>query len=135
MKRYLFDSFAILSWLQEEEGAEVVDHFIKDAEQKNLSLLINILNLGEVYYRVAKTTYIKTADTIIEQIKSLPIEVVSLTDQLVMKASKIKAQYLIAYTDAIALATAMEYGAAIISGNPLMKTVHEPVEIVWIREF
>lgn len=133
MKNYLFDSFAILCWLREEEGHEVVDRFLSDAQSGEVNLFISIINLGEVYYRIAKITDLETAGSILEKIKFLPVDVISASDHLVMKAAEMKARYPIAYADAFALATAMEHRAAIITGDPEFKMVEQRAEIVWIR--
>ncbi|MGA1875393.1 MAG: PIN domain-containing protein [bacterium] len=132
MRNYLFDSFALLCWLQEEKGAEVVNRFVLDAQELKVKLLVNIIHLGEVYYRIAKVSNLQTAHDIVERIKLLPVKIVSASDSLVMRAAEMKAQYSIAYADALALATALEYQAAIITGDPEFPSVEDKVEIMWI---
>ena len=133
MKKYLFDSYALLCWLQEEKGSEAIDRLIKDSQEGKVKISMSIINLGEVYYRIAKVTDIETADDILRQIKFLPIEIISVRDQLVMKAAQMKARYPLAYADAFALATAIELKEAIVTGDPEFSSVEKKFEIVWIN--
>ncbi|MEW6379686.1 MAG: type II toxin-antitoxin system VapC family toxin [bacterium] len=135
MRSYLFDSFALLCWLQEEEGFKLVDRFILDAQAGKVNLYLSIINLGEIYYRIAKVAGLKTARNVLEKIRFLPLRIISASDNLVMKAAELKARYPIAYADAFALATALEHQAVIITGDPEFRVIKEKFEIIWIRSY
>jgi PIN domain nuclease of toxin-antitoxin system len=45
----LLDSFALLAWLNEEPGVDRVDGLLKAARRSHRSLLMNAINVGEVY--------------------------------------------------------------------------------------
>ncbi|MBW2341099.1 MAG: PIN domain-containing protein [Deltaproteobacteria bacterium] len=46
--------------------------------------------------------------TCLEQLLELPIEVISPSSEIIMKASEIKAEYAISYADCFAVATALK---------------------------
>jgi len=50
MKNILFDSYAILTFYQDEDGADKVEKFLTSSRQGNLQGYISEINLGEVYY-------------------------------------------------------------------------------------
>ena len=51
---------------------------------------------------------------------------------MIWKASEIKAEYPISYADCFAAATAMNYHAVILTGDPEFKTLGDIVSVEWI---
>lgn len=81
-------------------------------------LSLHIINLGEIFYRVYRLAGLKKAEDIIEKIRLLPIKIVSVSDGAVMEAAEIKGKYPISYADAFAVATALQTGATLVTGDP-----------------
>ncbi len=133
MKSYLFDAYPILCWLQEEPGHRMVDDFLMRAQEREISLLMNMINLGEVYYRICRITSVKDADDIVAKVRLLPIVFISVSDAMVMEAAKIKGIYPISYADAFATATAVQREATIITADPEFKALSKRVKIVWLE--
>ena len=75
-KTMLLDSYAILLWIQNEPGAQVVENMLISANEEQLNLIVNELNLGEVYYNCIRRVGKIRALEIIEQFASLPVELV-----------------------------------------------------------
>ena len=133
MKNYLFDAFPLLCWLQEEPGYELVDNLLTEAETGKSSISMHIINLGEVFYRTCRVSSMKRGEDILEKIRLLPIRILSISDEEVMAAAKIKAQYPISYADAFAVAKALQSGAIVVTGDPEYKKVSKIVEILWVK--
>ncbi len=133
MKNYLFDAFPLLCWLQEEPGYELVDNLLTEAETGKSSIAMHIINLGEVFYRLCRVSSMKRGEEILEKIRLLPIRILSISDEEVMAAAKIKAQYPISYADSFAVAKALQSGAMVVTGDPEYKKVSKIVEILWVR--
>jgi predicted nucleic acid-binding protein len=133
MKNYLFDAFPLLCWLQEEPGYELVDDLLTEAETGKSSISMHIINLGEVFYRLCRVSSMKRGEEILEKIRLLPIRILSISDEEVMAAAKIKAQYPISYADAFAVAKALQSGAIVVTGDPEYKKVSKLVEILWVK--
>ena len=74
MKKFLFDAFPVLCWLQEEPGHEVVEDLLTQAEDDKILLFLHIINLGEIFYRVYRIAGLKKAEDIIEKLRLLPIQ-------------------------------------------------------------
>jgi PIN domain nuclease of toxin-antitoxin system len=49
-RKNLLDSFALLAFLNKESGFEKVRSLLREAERSNESVLMNEINLGEVYH-------------------------------------------------------------------------------------
>jgi ribonuclease VapC len=132
-KKSLLDSFAILAWIQDEKGAQQVEELLYLAQDHKEELLLNIINLGEVFYRCARVRDISFAQDILEQLRLLPIKIYPCPNDLVLEASEIKAKYPIAYADAFAAATALRESARVVTGDPDFKLLDQIIEIEWLR--
>ncbi len=133
MKNYLFDAFPLLSWLQEEPGSEMVDGLLSQAEEEECTISLHLVNLGEVFYRIGRIAGMKQAEQTLSQIRLLPLRVLSVTDDDVMEAAKLKAGYPISYADAFAVAKAIQTGAIVVTGDPEYKAVSKVVDILWVK--
>lgn len=129
-KKIVFDSYALLSYLKKEDNYQKVKETLSSNDTLNL---MNELNVGEVYYILARHRGFEQADYFIEVIlKSLPIVVVANTFEMIIKASAIKAKYAISYMDCFAVAIAVTEQASILTGDPEFKKVQELVQIEWL---
>lgn len=133
MRNYLFDAFPMLCWLQEEPGYELIDDLLTEAEAGKSSISIHIINLGEVFYRLCRVAGMKQGGGILDKIRLLPIKILSISDEEVMEAAKIKAKYPISYADAFAVAKALQTGATLVTGDPEYKKVSKIIEILWVK--
>ena len=133
MKNYLSDAFPLLCWLQEEPGYELVDDLLNEAETGKSLISMHIINLGEVFYRLCRVSGMKRGEEILDKIRMLPIKILSISDEEVMEAAKIKAKYPISYADAFAVAKALQSGATVVTGDPEYKKVSKIVGILWVK--
>jgi len=118
-KQYVLDSWALLALLQGEEPAAArVKQILLEGERQQATLLISIVNLGEVYYRVGRRSSRAAAVDTLNQIRSLSLTIVSASDEMVLAAADLKLDYTISYADAFAAALADRMGATLVSGDP-----------------
>lgn len=116
--RRVLDAWAVLAWLQNERPAAAkVARLIEEARAGRAVLFMSLINLGEVYYRSARVKGLKTAGEILLALKSLPINLCSLPESLVLRAAELKTRFPISYADAFAVATALEEKAALVTGD------------------
>jgi len=118
----VLDSFAILSFMQDEQGAEVVGSLLRDAQAGGVRLLVSVINLGEVFHRLAKSKGGPVATEFRRALsqRTFPWQAVSATDARIWAAAQSKAQCALAYADAFAVALAREAHAPVCdrrSGN------------------
>ncbi|MDJ0818249.1 MAG: type II toxin-antitoxin system VapC family toxin [Desulfobacterales bacterium] len=132
MKNILFDSHAILKYSQDEKGAELVEQFLHKSEKGSFKAYMSEINLGEVYYQTIRKIGLEPAREFIERLSQLPFEIIAPSSEIIMKASEIKAQYAISYADCFAVATALQFSAAIITGDPEFKKIDDLVKINWV---
>jgi uncharacterized protein len=127
------DSWGILALLRAEEpGATAMRRYLRRARTGNLRLLLNVVNLGEVFYRLLQLTNEPQAENHLAQIKALPIEIVPAREVLVMEAARVKAAHRLSYADAFAVATGRAENAPVITGDPEILAL--PPSVVRVRK-
>jgi predicted nucleic acid-binding protein len=127
--RKVLDSFALLAYLQGEKGQAAVRETLSSGRR----VLMNEINVGEVYYILARARGRAQADFFLHTIlPQLPITVVTNDLETVIQAARVKAGHAIAYADCFAVMTAQREDAALLTGDPEFKAVESIVTIKWI---
>ncbi|MFH0725517.1 MAG: type II toxin-antitoxin system VapC family toxin [Pseudomonadota bacterium] len=132
MKRILFDSHAILKWIQKETGYETVKNLMLGCENGSVNGYMNLINLGEVYYKSIRTAGAEKAKAFLDNFQQLPLHLVLPDENLIWKASEIKALHPISFADCFAAATALRHDASILTGDPEFKQLDGMVSIEWL---
>lgn len=130
--KYVLDSFAILAYLTEEEGADVVEDLLNKAKNGEIRLYLNYVNLGEVYYITIREKDVNEANESIALVKRLPIEFVQVDERIALIAGRVKATYSVSYADAFVVATAIMKEATIVTGDPEFKSID--MQVLWIQQ-
>jgi ribonuclease VapC len=128
----VLDSFAVLAFLNKEAGFEKVRTLLHTAEAGGESLLMNEINVGEVFYIIAKARSLEKAEDFLRRLGTLPITLVSNVFTDVLEAARVKAQFPLSYADAFAISTAMRSQAMVVTGDPEFHAVAHLVEILWL---
>jgi ribonuclease VapC len=131
-RKRLLDSFAVLAWMQDEAGADKVEGLLLQAQREQVPLLLTVINLGEVYYRIARQHGHPFAQGVIRQLKALPVELCPCDEDLALRVARIKADFPMAYADAVAVAAAQREEATVVTGDPEFKKVEHLVPIEWL---
>lgn len=131
-KPSVLDSFALIAFLGKESGFGKVRTLLHDARVSNRPLLMNEINIGEVYYLTAKEQSLAKAEEFLQLLEALPIRALSNTFSQVLDAARLKAQFPVSYADAFAVATAIREGARLVTGDREFQSVAHLVEIQWI---
>ncbi len=129
---YLFDSFALLAYLNDEPGGERVQEVLALGKSHKCRLVMSLINLGEVLYITERTRGLPVAQTVQALIESLPLELLEASRDLILDAAHIKASYTLSYADAFAVACAIQENATILTGDPEYKTVEDLVQVEWL---
>jgi ribonuclease VapC len=108
----------LLAWLKDQHpGAEAMELLWRTAAAGRVRLILNLINLGEVYYLSAKAESLAAAGRVLKELRAMPLEVWPVSEELVMKAAELKARFPISYADAFAAATAIAASAPLVTGD------------------
>ncbi|WP_376792204.1 type II toxin-antitoxin system VapC family toxin [Thermoflexus sp.] len=130
------DAFALLSWLQDEPGADQVEKFLERATaEEEFHCWVSWINLGEVYYRLFRARGIDEADAFWWDVRrSIPVTPVGVTAKRVLEAARLKARYAIALADAFAVQLAREMDLPLVTGDPEIRALEKQgiLQVIWL---
>ena len=133
-KRYVLDSYAVLSLLFGEEASHEVKTLLSSAEKGKNEVFMHWNNLAEVYYIIRKRESQKKALEAISLMKALSIQFVEFDEVLWLKAAEIKGSYSVSFCGAFVAATAYLIDATIVTGDPEFKKLQDQFSIHWLTK-
>lgn len=132
MPTKVLDSYALMAFFENEPGADFVRGLIHRAVESDLNLLMSAVNVGEVWYSIARTNSAEIADRYVREIEGLGIEVVEADWPLTRQAAAFKASGNVSYGDCFAAALAKLRKAELVTGDKEFKALEGEIKIAWI---
>ena len=129
----VLDSYALLAFFQDESGAGMVRKFIMDAVDGDRALAMCVVNVGEVWYSIARKRSVEVADIYLREIQSMPIEIVDADWMLTKQASTFKMKGGVSYGDCFAAALAKLRNGELVTGDKEFKALASEVKITWLK--
>lgn len=129
---FVLDSFAVLAFLGNEKGRDQVSRLLHDAADHKAVILMSAINLGEVWYQVARDFSFDRADEIIAELIGFEIEIVGVDWALARQAAVFKSKGGISYADCYAVALAKARNATVVTGDKEFKRVENEVNVLWL---
>ena len=135
MSTKVLDSWALIAFFEDEPAAVDVEKLLQQAADAKHKLLMSVVNWGEVYYNTMRTVSREAAEEQAQNIKALPIDIIGVSDDLVLtkQAAIYKAAHRMSYADCFAAALAKQKNAELITGDPEFKAVENEVKIAWLK--
>lgn len=132
MNSFVLDSFALLRFIQKEPGNEPVKAILDDAMSGKARVMLNVINMGEIIYTVQRRFGQQAKLDVVKSISLLEIKILPAPNDLVYRAAELKAQFPMAYADTFVVASALEHGATVVTGDPEFRQVEHLVKILWV---
>jgi predicted nucleic acid-binding protein len=135
--KYVLDACAMLAFVYKEPGYDIVLSALKQADENDVDVYINKLNLFEVYYDIRRSLGLKQAEDFYSMVLRLPIYIINgINDDVFREAGRIKIQYKMSLADSIVLAQASVMEASILTSDHHEFDVveqNESIRFIWIR--
>lgn len=128
----VLDAYALMAFFEDEPGGKEVEKLIAKATSGQLSLLISVVNLGEVWYSVARGYSTAAADQTVQTIEGLPIDVVPADWEVTHLAAQFKAEGKLSYGDCFAAALAKLKDAELVTGDKEFVPLERAIKIQWL---
>lgn len=132
MATKILDSYAVVAFLEDEPGADVVRNLILKAEDGKVKLAMSVVNLGEVWYAIARATSSETADRYIQEIQGLAIEIIDADWALTHQAAAYKVNGKISYADCFAAALAKKRRGEVVIDDRKFEVLENEIKILWV---
>ena len=132
MKRYVFDSSALISYLDGEPNAAKVADYLEEINDKEMEAYLCVINLGEIYYHFLRTGGNNTGETILSVIKTLPLKITEANIELTLNAGRIKAFNKMSYADCFAAALTESRKGILITSDKEFKQIEKNIKIEFL---
>jgi predicted nucleic acid-binding protein len=132
MKPVVLDSYALIAYLNKEDGYSTVSEIFEKCSIADEDALMCVVNLGEVYYHALRVGGEQKAKFFLEVVKALPIDIIEANINLTLMAAEIKAFNKMSYADAFAGALAKMKKATLVTGDKEFKVLEGEIKINWI---
>jgi len=123
-----------MAYLEDEPGGDIVSDAIADAHEEDIPLLMSVLNVGEVWYVIARETATADAETAVAQRRQLGIEFIAADWHLAKEAARYKAKHKMSYADCFAAALTKQKDAVLLTGDPQFHQIEREIRITWLRK-
>ena len=129
---FVLDTFALIAHFEAESGGERVSQLLRDAGNGEISVAMSLINMGELFYIISRQQGKAKAQIMLEDLHAFPIMFYEATEDRILAAARLKADYSISYADAFAAALALELGATLVTGDSEFKAIKEKLSISWL---
>lgn len=129
----VLDTYALIAFLEDEPGADFVRSLLLENESGALNLAMCVVNLGELWYIVARADSPAQADALVEEIQGLSIEIVDADWKLTHQAAIFKSKGGLSYADCYTAALAQLRQAEVITGDPEFQKLRDEITLSWVE--
>jgi ribonuclease VapC len=127
----VLDTYALIAFFEDEPGADYVRQLLMEAESGDLKLAMCVVNLGELWYIIARNISPAQADALVEEIRGLSIEFVDADWELTHQAAIFKSKGGLSYADCFTAALGMLHQAEVVTGDPEFQKLSGEIKISW----
>jgi predicted nucleic acid-binding protein len=128
----VLDSWAVLAYLLGEPAGAAVKSILLEAAERGTPRWISSINLGEIWYILARRRSQPFANQQLQALEEIGIERVDADWPLTLQAAHYKSRHKISYADAFAAALSKSRNAALVTGDSEFHSLEKEIEIHWL---
>ena len=131
-KAYVLDTWAVIAYLEDEPSAQQIADLIATAHEESIPVYITVVNVGEVWYNIAREISEEDANSSVKELRDLRIQFVDVDWELTQEAARFKSQHKMSYADCYAAALAKTKKADLVTGDSEFKILEDQIRIQWV---
>ena len=131
-KAYVLDSWAVIAYLEDEPSGEQVEELIATAHEEQIPIYMSVVNVGEVWYTLAREISEEEANASVKSLRDLRIQFEDADWVLTQEAARFKSQNKMSYADAFAAALSKVKKADLVTGDNEFKPLDGQIKISWV---
>jgi predicted nucleic acid-binding protein len=128
----VLDSFALLTFLRDEPGSEMVAAILERAGLRDQPVHMTEVSYAELQSFVRRQEDEAAWHAVADDLLAAPIEFHAADRRMADKAAELKARFKISLSDAFAAALAHEKKAELVTGQPEFKALEKEIKIKWL---
>jgi len=131
-KALVLDAWSVIAYLEDEPSGQQIADLIASAHEEEIPVMMVVVNVGEVWYIIAREISEDEANHCIKELHDLRIQFIEADWALTQEAARFKSKHKISYADCYAVALAKVKNADLVTGDNEFKAVENQVKIHWI---
>lgn len=131
-KALVLDTWAVIAYLEDEPSARQIADMIASAHEEGIPVYMTVVNVGEVWYTIAREASEEDANSTIKELHDLRIQFENADWELTQEAARFKSQNKMSYADCFAAALAMVKKADLVTGDKEFKPLEGEIKISWL---
>ncbi len=131
-KALVMDTWAIIAYLEDEASAKQIADLIASAHEQEIPVYMTVVNVGEVWYNIAREISEDDANSSVKELRDLRIQFVDVDWELTQEAARFKSQHKMSYADCYAAALAKAKKADLVTGDKEFKALEKEMKIEWV---
>lgn len=131
-KAYVLDTWAVIAYLEDEPSGERVEDLIATAHEEEIPLYMSVINVGEVWYTLAREISEEEANASVKTLRDLRIQFEDANWEMTQEAARFKSQCKMSYADAFAAALTKIKKADLVTGDNEFKPLDGEIRISWV---
>lgn len=128
----VLDSWSVMAFLEDEPAGKKIADIIAGAHEQGTPIMMTVINVGEVWYIIAREVSAAEAEKAVEELRHLGIRFIDADWNLSREAAEIKAGHKMSFADCFAAALAKRHKARLITGDPEFRQIEAVVPITWV---
>jgi len=128
----VLDSWAVLAYIQAEPAGTRVKSLLIEAAEAGSSLWMSSINLGEVWYLLARRNSPDYASEQLSELAQIGIQRLDIDWPMVLQAAEYKSRHKISYADVFAAALAKRQDAELVTGDREFRALEGEIKIHWL---
>jgi|SRR5215211_5250323 predicted nucleic acid-binding protein len=131
-KAYVLDTWAVIAYLEDEPSGEQVEDLIATAHEEQIPIYMSVVNVGEIWYTVAREVSEEEANASVKLLRDLRIQFEDADWTLTQEAARFKSLNKMSYADCYAAALAKFKKADLVTGDTEFKPLDGEIKISWL---
>jgi predicted nucleic acid-binding protein len=131
-KAFVLDTWAVIAYLEDEPSGEQVEDLIATAHEEQVPIYMSVVNVGEVWYTIAREISEEEADASVKTLRDLRIQFEDVNWELTQEAARFKSKNKMSYADAFAAALTKVKKADLVTGDGEFKPLDGEIKISWL---
>ncbi len=131
-KAYVLDTWAVIAYLEDEPSAQQIADLIANAHEEEIPIYITVVNVGEVWYTIAREISEEEANSSVKELHDLRIQFEDVNWELTREAARFKSRHKMSYADCYAAALANSHKADLVTGDREFRVIENQVKIHWV---
>jgi len=131
-KAYVLDTWAVIAYLEDEPSAPQIADLIASAHEEDIPVYMTVVNVGEVWYTIAREISESDANASIKELRDLRIQFEDVDWILTLEAARFKSQHKMSYADCYAAALAKNQKGDLVTGDKEFKSLENQIKIQWV---